>query len=512
MIFSVWGKGDPNTGYVVPGTQRKSMRGVTATAQGPDSDILSKLSGMRALSRDAAMNSPLAISIYRRHRMETVGPGLTVQARVKAAQVGRAANDPAVAAWEEAAEALFDLWGATPFCDFKRRLNWAEMQGVVFSTMLLSGDCFFMMPWREAPCDFPFRSTVHLIDADLVRDPVDVGDRDIAGGVECDASGAVVAYHVWNTYPDENPLLANKTAKCTRVPVYDAEGRQQIWHVFDTERLDQRRGVPLLAPVADALKQLTRLADAELMNALVSAFFTVFVRDNSALQATLESGVPPSMQVDADKDDPDDLGSLEMGYGNVHYLGDRDIEIADPRKTDADFAGFWNLLASTVCGAGNMPVEKANMKYTTSYTAARAAANDVWKATVGYRRLLERRFFSVVYGEVLREAMLRSMLPINGAFDSWQAFDAWSNCVWIGMGQGHLDPLKEAKASRVNINSFLSTYEEEYMRTTGGRWEAAMQQRKNENELIKSQGLNEELVKDQNVFETDEEQEEGRDT
>ena len=80
------------------------------------------------------------------------------------------------------------------------------------------------------------------------------------------------------------------------------------------------------------------------------------------------------------------------------------------------------------------------------------------------------------------------------------------------MGQGHLDPLKEAKASRVNINAFLSTYEEEYMRTTGGRWEAAMQQRKNENEMIKSQGLNEELVKDQNVFETDEEQEEGRDT
>ena len=42
------------------------MKGVTARNNGPDIDIIVKLDGTRALSKDLYMNSPLAASIVKR--------------------------------------------------------------------------------------------------------------------------------------------------------------------------------------------------------------------------------------------------------------------------------------------------------------------------------------------------------------------------------------------------------------------------------------------------------------
>ena len=53
----------------------------------------------------------------------------------------------------------------------------------------------------------------------------------------------------------------------------------------DVERPAQRRGVPLLAPVLESMKQLSRYSDAELTAALVSSMFTVFITTKSPAEA-----------------------------------------------------------------------------------------------------------------------------------------------------------------------------------------------------------------------------------
>ncbi|MCH5894346.1 phage portal protein, partial [Salmonella enterica] len=68
--------------------------------------------------------------------------------------------------------------------------------------------------------------------------------------------------------------------KWERIPAYGKKtGRRNVLHVMqDWERPGQRRGVPVLAPVIEALKQLGRYTDAELVAAVVSGLFTVFVK------------------------------------------------------------------------------------------------------------------------------------------------------------------------------------------------------------------------------------------
>jgi capsid protein len=73
-----------------------------------------------------------------------------------------------------------------------------------------------------------------------------------------------------------------------------------VIHLLDVDRIAQTRGVPMLAPVIEALKQLDRYAEAELMAAVVSAFFTVFIKtdgDGSPVEGLAGMpGTPASTQ------------------------------------------------------------------------------------------------------------------------------------------------------------------------------------------------------------------------
>lgn len=65
----------------------------------------------------------------------------------------------------------------------------------------------------------------------------------------------------------------------TRVEAYGKKtGRQNDLCLMQRERAGQLRGVPLLAPVLESLKQLGRFTDAELTAAVISAMFTVFIK------------------------------------------------------------------------------------------------------------------------------------------------------------------------------------------------------------------------------------------
>ena len=93
--------------------------------------------------------------------------------------------------------------------------------------------------------------------------------------METDEDGEVIAYH----FSKHHPLsYANEPMEWVRVPAYgEKTGRRNVIHIMNRERIDQRRGVPFLAPVIEALKQLGRYTDAELVAAVVNGLFTVFI-------------------------------------------------------------------------------------------------------------------------------------------------------------------------------------------------------------------------------------------
>jgi lambda family phage portal protein len=404
-------------------------------------------------------------------------------------------------------EREFDLWANSYHSDFDGINYFGDNQALGYFNLLLNGDFFFMPVWR-APIDprFPYELTIKLIDADLVRDPIDsrsVVSDDIQGGIEKNKEGRVIAVHVWNTY--SNDLRYNTQAKSTRVPVYRPDGTQQIYQVYEPERIGQRRGIPLLASSSDSLKQLTRLADAELMSALVSSFFTVFVKDSSGFNAMMGPALTPEEAVtgggryspteaEATTQYEEDGNDLEMGYGNITYLDDsKDVTVADPKKVDKDFAKFWEGVATQVSASANMPIEQALQKYETSYTAARAALNDVWKYRQAARTLMNRKFNQVIFEEFFRESVTKGRIDAPGYGTDYGISKAWTRSMWVGVGQGSLDPFREARASALRLSNKTTTREIEYMEQQGGRWDTAVRNLAREEALIEELGLNEDI-------------------
>lgn len=476
------------------------MKGIRATPNSPARDIISKLDGTRALSRDMYMNAPLAVSILERHKALDIGSGLVYQSKLDADFLGL--TDEAADEYQRSFEREFDLWADSYNSDFDGNNYYGDNQSLGLLNMFLSGDFFFMPVWRPpAEKGFPYQLTIKMIDADLVRDPegYDYRGRDIKGGVEYDASGQLRGYHVWDTYPYELELGKNGTSQF--IPAFDNTGRRQIFHVFDPKRIKQRRGIPLLAPVAEPLKQMTRLSESELMNALVSSFFTVFVRDASGLNEYLPDPIVPEETVTGGgtygpndtQEHPKntyDGNDLEMGYGNVVYLDDnKDVTVAEPRKTDRDFADFWKSLGMQVTAGAGLPFEQAQMHYETSYTAARAAFNDVWQHRKVIRKLIERRMCLPVLNEFFEEGLVRGRISAPGFHDDYAIRKAWMRSSWIGPGMGALDPLREAKAAAIALNNHTTTREEIYTTTNGGRWDAAMSRKAAEGRLLQQYGL-----------------------
>ncbi len=86
------------------------------------------------------------------------------------------------------------------------------------------------------------------------------------------------------------------------------------------------RPVPYLAPVIESLKQLDKYSEAELMAAVVSAMFSVFIKseDPDGL-APMEDGAG------AGRDDKD----FQLGPGAIlDLLPYESVEIADPKRPE----------------------------------------------------------------------------------------------------------------------------------------------------------------------------------
>jgi len=481
------------SGYITPRSSKKSMKGTIATPLSPDGDTLPKLSGSRALSRDLFMTSPLAVSTLRRKTINVIGPELKLQSRVDREFLGLDSEE--ADRWEATFEREFDMWADSYSADFDGLLMFGEMQAQLFFNMLLNGDVFFMLPWRPTT-ESPYETSVKLIDSDLVRNPETVPDMhgsNIRGGVEKNKQGQISAYWVANYYPSEWDGSKSQTVK--RVPIFAPDGKRQIWHFMCGERIGQVRGMPIFAPVIDALKQITRITDAEMMNILVSAFFSVFIKDMSGFGNLMQEGFTPSEVVTGGGGDgpnavqeaksSGDEFDLEMGYGNIHYLDDKkDITIADPKKADDSFEKFFDAIARQVSAAANMPIEMVHMHFQTSYTAAKAASNEAWKGFMVDRRKLTKGFCSIVSEEVLRECVLKGRIQAPGYFEDLVIARAWARAAWIGAGQGELNPLDESRAAVIKVNNKLSTREEEYMKTHGDRWDGAMRRYARELDLM----------------------------
>ncbi|PAD73988.1 phage portal protein [Paenibacillus campinasensis] len=475
--------------------QKKSMRGWLTSAQNPKDDIDRNLDTLRSRSRDLYMNGPIGASALKTTRTNVIGPGLRLKARINAELLGLTTEQ--ADAWCGQVEEEFNLWAESKHSDAIRMNDFYDQQGIAFLGMLMNGDSFTVFKHAKRTSWMPYGLRIHLIEADRICTPqgdgvlgdsvegtAENGNR-IYSGVEIDDDGALVAYHIANTYATD--YTSGKIRKWVRVEAYGKNtGRPNILHLMDTERAEQRRGVPLLAPVIETLKQITRYTEAELMAAVISAMFTVFIKTTGpTTDNTMGPMIPLDQQVA-----PDDPNNYEMGPGAINVLGqDEEIQIADPKRPNSNFDPFVRSLCLYVGAALEIPYELLLKNFQSSYSASRAALLEAWKMFRMRRQWTAKEFCQPIYEEWLAEAVALGRIRAPGFFGDPKIRKAWCKAEWNGPAPGQLDPVKEVEAAERRIALGLSTREREAIETNGSDFWTNIQQQKVEIEAMRAAGI-----------------------
>ena len=266
----------------------------------------------RSRARYLATNNPWLVNGVDNWSAALVGAGIRPTPRADDAGTRRAASR-AFEAWADGADAAerTDFWG---------------LQRDVARHLVVDGEALIVMR------DDADGLRLQLIPPELLDESKSAmpGDgREIVSGVEFDAQGRRVAYHI---LPQKPSSIYADYAPPIRVDAAD------VLHILQPAAAGQVRGLSWLAPAVLSASELDQLTDALLVSAKIAAMHAAFVTD-----ATNMGGAATAFP------DADGLSDISLEPGVVRVLpGGTDIRFNSPEQLkDAPAFVRMNLLALT---------------------------------------------------------------------------------------------------------------------------------------------------------------------
>ncbi len=166
-----------------------------------DLEMLGDADVVRARARDLVRNNAHAQGILRALLRNVIGCGIKPQSRIRFANGGERDR------MNDAIESLWDKWQAV--AEVTGRLSFYELQRLCYSEVKEAGEClvrFVTSPDRTRPLPL----ALEMIEADrLATDEHFFRGRDrfngneVRRGVEIDANGVPVAYHIYRQVPND---------------------------------------------------------------------------------------------------------------------------------------------------------------------------------------------------------------------------------------------------------------------------------------------------------------------
>jgi len=464
-------------GYLAGRVDRRSMSKWKTSTGSADADILPDLPTMRERSRDLVRNSPIAAGALSGVVNSVVGTGLAMQSNLDREVLGLSEEQAALT--QKQIEREFRLWADTPDCDLARTLDFYGLQELAFRSTLESADCFALLPMVQTMGSI-YTLKVQLLEGDRVSQPK--GEKEtptFAGGVKLDPSGAPAFYYIRTSHPGD---LGSPKEEWKPYEAFGKKtGRRNVLHLYRKLRPGQTRGVPYLAPVVEALKQLDRYTEAEIMAAVVSGMFSVFVKSEGGMTLQdVTTGAPPA------------AGQIEQNLKSgaiIDLAPGESIEVANPGRPNANFDPFIQSILVQVAMALEVPFEVLLKRFNSSFSASKAALLEAWRFFNGRRAWLVTAFCQPVFEAWMDEAVARGRVIAPGYFQDPAIRRAYLGTKWIGDSPGQIDPTKEVEAARQRIELGLSTHAEECAALTGGDWETKHFQLAREVKMRKEAGL-----------------------
>jgi lambda family phage portal protein len=241
--------------------------GIRAPDNGANAQIGPYIRRLRARSRQLVRDNPYANRIVRVREAHEIGHGITPRSATGVESV------------DKKVDRLWADWAAR--CDVNGQLDFYAQQALGARTRAEGGEVLVRIRRLTTPQArarrLPVPLLLEVIEADFLDDTKTeslAGGGRIINGIEYDADGQRIAYHMFLEHPGES-LAFNKVTGTQRVLARD------ILHIYRIDRPGQVRGVTDFAPVLQRITNLDGYEDAALEKARIEACLTAFVTSNA---------------------------------------------------------------------------------------------------------------------------------------------------------------------------------------------------------------------------------------
>ena len=419
-------------------------------------------------SRILAMTSPIAGAVINKLVSGVIGSGLIYTPNDNNTDFEPEKYDEL----KEKLKRALRFASQTHSLDAQGRLTFSEMLSLIYRTELLSGDVFLIRTLGNAWCSSWYikESDAVFTPSFLMRQPCEANTtgyyhrRAVYDGVECDHLGRPVAY--WFC---KNLERASERREWLRIKAVDADGLPIVLHIFQTERPEQFRGLPILSPVIEKLFSVWAYEKADVQMAILeSSMASIITTDSPASRdplqglsrSDLNAPLVPTKKEEEDNNNYNDgefaldpFQAFQRGdtwWSNavhrrryisagqsIHLKPGEDIKFLNPTRPYSGVSGFVDLAMKEIGGVLGVPFQVLQSSYETSYASAKAALATFQQTVVKARtRFIEtclRPLLKVFIYDIFKDQLTDD-----------QIMSLTLNCDWLSSeARVMVDPSKE---------------------------------------------------------------------
>lgn len=451
-------------------------------ARDAKADTLRALTGQRGASRELVRTSPIAAGAININVDRVVGTGLALSAQPVRSVLGWSLEQ--ALEWKAITQREFSLFADSTECDIENTLNFYQQQGLVLRSGLESGDCFTLLPDGERTSTQPYALRLQVLEADRVGNPKGAMDTHrIAGGIKTNDQGAPEAAFIYDRHPGGwLPGSGGDMYAGGWCDFLGRSGRRRLLHHYRKLRPGLPRGVPYLAPIVDAIKQISRYTEAEIMAAVVTSFLTVFIETPTGASAPVFDGATPGAGAPEQE--------IPLGMGTVVGLAPGEKpHMVNPARPNPNFEPFILGVLTQIGMALGIPRELLIKQFNSSYSASKAALLDAWVYFRGVRQWLALSFCQPIYETWMAEAVAIGRIKAPGFFADPLLRWAYTRAAWPGDSMGSINPKDEVAAYVAAIDARLMTRERAEWELWGTDFNDTFDQKQGEQDRLRKADL-----------------------
>ncbi|QTD47415.1 phage portal protein [Ottowia testudinis] len=443
----MWGGSSSSTPlHEAAGRGRRAMAW-TPGNPGAVAALLNTHSDLRSKSRDLVRRNAWANAALDAFVANAVGTGIKPQSLCP--------DD----AFRKEVQALWRDW--TEEADAAGQTDFYGLQALACRAMLEAGECLIRLRPRRLEDGLSVPLQIQLLESEHLPITLnqDLGNGNvIRAGIEFDALGRRVAYHLYRAHPEDGRLApmsgsgagqnSGNGIDTVRVPA------TEVLHLYRVLRPGQIRGEPWLSRALVKLHELDQYDDAELVRKKTAAMFAGFVTRQHPEDNLMGEGAPDAAGVALSGLEPGTLQILEPG---------EDIKFSDPADVGGSYGEFLRTQFRAVAAAMGITYEQLTGDLTgVNYSSIRAGLLEFRRrCEMIQHSVLVHQLCRPVWAAWLKQAVLAGSITASGYMKGDPASRRhYGQAKWIPQGWQWVDPEKEFKAMLLAIRAGLMSRSE----------------------------------------------------